>query len=109
MIGAGDGGEPLVGSPDDTAGSPTPDRWRPVRRTAYGVFFAVLVWVVIRDGVPTSRITLALIIMTGLAFWVSGQFFLTRAYTLLVFAGIWALMKGITDIVRAFQIRRLAA
>ena len=27
------------------------------------------------------------------------------AYTLLVFAGIWALMQGITDIVRAFQVR----
>jgi uncharacterized membrane protein HdeD (DUF308 family) len=49
------------------------------------------------------------ILMVGLAFWVSGQFFLTRAATLLVFAGIWALMKGTTDIVRAFQIRRLAA
>jgi uncharacterized membrane protein HdeD (DUF308 family) len=46
------------------------------------------------------------ILMTILAFWVSGQFFLTRAYTLLVFAGIWALMAGITDIVRAFQLRR---
>jgi uncharacterized membrane protein HdeD (DUF308 family) len=26
---------------------------------------------------------------------------------LLVFAGIWALMQGVTDIVRAFQIRKL--
>ena len=67
MIGAGGGNEPAVESPGETAGSPAPDRWRPVRRTAYGVFFAVLIWVVIRDGVPTSRITLALIIMTGLA------------------------------------------
>lgn len=49
------------------------------------------------------------ILMIGLAFWVSGQFFLTRAATLLVFAGIWAAMKGITDIVRAFQIRRLGS
>jgi uncharacterized membrane protein HdeD (DUF308 family) len=40
------------------------------------------------------------ILMVGLAFWVSGQFFLTRAATLLVFAGIWAMVKGITDIVR---------
>ena len=32
--------------------------------------------------------------MVGLAFWVSGQFFLTRAATLLVFADIWALVKG---------------
>jgi uncharacterized membrane protein HdeD (DUF308 family) len=49
------------------------------------------------------------IIMVGLAFWVSGQFFLTKAYTLLVFAGIWALVKGSTDIVRAFQLRALAS
>ena len=39
----------------------------------------------------------------------SGQFFLTRAVTLLVFAGIWAMLKGITDIVRAFQIRQLGS
>jgi len=49
------------------------------------------------------------ILMVILAFWVSGQFFLTRAATLLVFAGIWALTKGITDIIRAFQIRELAS
>jgi uncharacterized membrane protein HdeD (DUF308 family) len=49
------------------------------------------------------------ILMIVMAFWVSGQFFLTRAYTLLVFAGIWALMAGITAIVRAFQLRRVAS
>ncbi len=49
------------------------------------------------------------ILMMVLAFWVSGQFFLERAYTLLVFAGIWALMAGITAIVRAFQMRRLSS
>jgi uncharacterized membrane protein HdeD (DUF308 family) len=48
------------------------------------------------------------ILMIILAFWVDGEFFLSRAATLLVFAGIWALMKGITDIIRAFQIRQLA-
>jgi uncharacterized membrane protein HdeD (DUF308 family) len=47
------------------------------------------------------------ILMIVLAFWVSGQFFLERAATLLVFAGIWAAVKGVTDIVRAFQIRQL--
>ena len=46
------------------------------------------------------------ILMIVLAFWTSGQFFIDKAYTLLVFAGIWALMQGITDIVRAFQLRR---
>jgi uncharacterized membrane protein HdeD (DUF308 family) len=49
------------------------------------------------------------ILMVVLAFWVSGEFFLDRAATLLVFAGVWALMKGITDIVRAFQMRELAS
>ena len=49
------------------------------------------------------------VLMIVLAFWVSGQFFLARAATLLVFAGIWAAMKGITDIVRAFQIRSLGS
>jgi uncharacterized membrane protein HdeD (DUF308 family) len=49
------------------------------------------------------------ILMVVLAFWVSGEFFLDRAATLLVFAGVWALIKGITDIVRAFQIRALGS
>ena len=45
------------------------------------------------------------VLMTALAFWTSGQFFIHKAYVLLVFAGIWALMQGITSITRAFQIR----
>ena len=49
------------------------------------------------------------ILMVILAFWVSGEFFLQRAATLLVFAGIWAAVKGVTDIVRAFQIRELGS
>ena len=44
-----------------------------------------------------------------LAFWTEGEFYLEKAATLLVFAGIWALMHGITDIIRAFQIRRYAS
>ncbi len=47
------------------------------------------------------------ILMTALAFWTSGQFFIEKAYVLLVFAGIWSLMQGITTIVRAFGIRAL--
>jgi uncharacterized membrane protein HdeD (DUF308 family) len=42
------------------------------------------------------------ILMTILAFWTAGQFFIEKAYVLLVFAGIWALMESITDIMRAF-------
>ena len=45
------------------------------------------------------------VLMTVLAFWTAGQFFIEKAYVLLVFAGIWALMQGITTMVRAFQIR----
>jgi hypothetical protein len=47
------------------------------------------------------------ILMTALGFWTSGQFFIDKAYVLLVFAGIWALMQGMTNIVRAFAIRAL--
>ena len=47
------------------------------------------------------------ILMAVIAFWLSGQFLIEKAYTLLIFAGIWALMSGIIDIVRAFQIRKL--
>jgi uncharacterized membrane protein HdeD (DUF308 family) len=47
------------------------------------------------------------ILMTVLAFWTAGQFFIEKAYVLLVFAGIWALMEGITDIVRAFQLHQV--
>jgi uncharacterized membrane protein HdeD (DUF308 family) len=47
------------------------------------------------------------ILMVILGFWTSGQFFIDKAYVLLVFAGIWALLHGVTDIVRAFQVRKL--
>jgi uncharacterized membrane protein HdeD (DUF308 family) len=47
------------------------------------------------------------VLMTILAFWTAGQFFVEKAYVLLVFAGIWALMAGVTDIVRAFTVRQL--
>jgi hypothetical protein len=75
------------------------------------LFLCVGVWWTIRAFVfkaITSAWWLDLvagILMMTLAFWTSGQFFIEKAYTLLVFAGIWALMHGITDIVRAFQIR----
>jgi uncharacterized membrane protein HdeD (DUF308 family) len=47
------------------------------------------------------------VLMTIMAFWTSGQFFLEKAYALLVFAGVWALLHGVTDIVRAFQVRSM--
>lgn len=47
------------------------------------------------------------ILMIALGFWLGGQFLITKVYTLLVFTGIWALMKGIIDIVTAFQVKKL--
>jgi uncharacterized membrane protein HdeD (DUF308 family) len=48
------------------------------------------------------------IAMVILGFWTAGQFFIQKAYVLLVFAGIWALFQGTTDLIKAFQIRRIA-
>jgi uncharacterized membrane protein HdeD (DUF308 family) len=45
------------------------------------------------------------VLMIILAFWTSGQFLIEKEYMLLVFAGIWALMQGFTDLVKAFAIR----
>lgn len=47
------------------------------------------------------------ILMVILAFWTGGQFFIEKQYVLLVFAGIWALMEGVINIVRAFQVRSI--
>jgi uncharacterized membrane protein HdeD (DUF308 family) len=47
------------------------------------------------------------IMMIALAFILSGDLFIKRAYALVVFAGIWALLQGIADVVRAFQVRSL--
>ncbi len=46
-------------------------------------------------------------LMIILAFWTAGQFFIEKAYLLLVFAGIWSLMQGVIMIVRAFQIKNI--
>jgi uncharacterized membrane protein HdeD (DUF308 family) len=77
------------------------------------LFLLVGVWWMIRAFLvraldPTWWLGLiAGILMTILAFWVGGQFFIHKVYVLLVFAGIWSLMAGITEIVRAFQLRSL--
>lgn len=48
------------------------------------------------------------ILMLGLGFWLSGQFLLTQAAALLVFAGIWAMMRGILDITLFFTLKSAA-
>ena len=47
------------------------------------------------------------VLMVILAFWTGGQFFIEKQYLLLVFSGIWALMQGFIDLVRAFQIKKI--
>jgi len=49
------------------------------------------------------------ILALGLGFWTSRQSLVTQAFTLLVVAGLWALLHGITDIIKAFQIKRLGS
>jgi uncharacterized membrane protein HdeD (DUF308 family) len=77
------------------------------------LFLTVGIWWIVRaflERAVNSYWWLGLIsgiLMTILAFWTAGQFFIERVYLLLVFAGIWALMQGITDIVRAFAVRRV--
>jgi uncharacterized membrane protein HdeD (DUF308 family) len=46
------------------------------------------------------------ILMIGLGFWAASRLLVTQAYILLVFAGVWALLHGVTDIVKAFVIRQ---
>ncbi len=47
------------------------------------------------------------ILMLAIAFWTGSQLLVTKVYTLLVFAGIWAMLHGITDMVKAFQIKKV--
>jgi hypothetical protein len=47
------------------------------------------------------------VLMTVMAFWTSGQLLFEKAYVLLVFAGVWAMMEGVTAITRAFAMRSL--
>jgi hypothetical protein len=51
-----------------------------------------------------------LLLLSGLAaiaiaFWLSGQFLVEKAYSLLILVGVWSLVHGLGDIVRAFNAR----
>lgn len=79
-----------------------------------GFLFALvgIVWVIEAFGVRevSSLWWMSLvsgILMLLIAVWAGSQVFLTKAYTLLLFAGVWAVLRGVLDIVRAFEIRRL--
>ena len=64
MIGEGGAGEATVATIDRAPGE---DNWRRVRRAGYCLYFGILAWIVVRDGVPTERGVLALIIIVGLS------------------------------------------
>jgi len=75
------------------------------------LFLTVGVWWIVRAFVERGPLwwlgLVSGILMLVMAFWSSGQFFLEKAYVLLVFSGIWALMHGVTDILRAFAVRSI--
>jgi uncharacterized membrane protein HdeD (DUF308 family) len=77
------------------------------------IFLTVGVWWTIRaflekEGYALWWVTLISgILMIVMAFWTSGQLFIEKAYTLLVFAGVLAMAHGIGDIVRGFNIRAM--
>jgi Short repeat of unknown function (DUF308) len=72
-----------------------------------GVFWIIQAFME-RDGYDLWWVGLiAGILMLIVAFWTGGQFFIHKQYILLAFAGIWALLQGITDLMRAFSIRQL--
>jgi uncharacterized membrane protein HdeD (DUF308 family) len=47
------------------------------------------------------------IAMLIVAFWTGGQFFIETQYVLLVFTGILSLFHGVSDLIKAFEIREL--
>lgn len=47
------------------------------------------------------------ILMFIIAIWVSRQFLFEKVEFLLVFAGVWAVLHGLTDVIRAFAIRKV--
>lgn len=47
------------------------------------------------------------ILMVVIAFWTGSQLLVTKVYTLLAFAGIWAMLHGVTDMIKAFQIKKI--
>jgi len=71
-----------------------------------------VIWIIeafmTKDGNDLWWLTLAAgIMMIALAFWLGNSFFFEKAETLFIFAGVWALMRGIIDIIAAFQIRKV--
>lgn len=77
--------------------------WRRVRWGAYAVYFAVLAWIIVTDGVPTGRTDLAIIIISGLVLTSIGRSWRATAQVImdwLPFTGVLLLYdqtRGVAD------------
>lgn len=70
--------------------------------------FDIVVSIAARDEHPVWGLGLAVgILEILLAFWVSQQYFAPRAALIIIWVGIAAIFRGVTEIVLAFQIRKL--
>jgi len=73
-----------------------------------GVFWVIQAFAVREEGNELWWLGLVTgILLMVVGFWIGGQYFDEKARFLIAFAGIWALLSGITDLIRAFQIRKL--
>jgi uncharacterized membrane protein HdeD (DUF308 family) len=72
-----------------------------------GVFWAIEA-ILTRNANPLWWVgLLSAAVMIGLAFWIGSQSATTRAVTLLIFAGTWALVHAVSDVVRAIQLKKV--
>ena len=82
--------------------------------SSLGLLFVLIAvfWVIeafaTKEANPLWWLTLlSALIMLGMGIWVGSQGLLEKGITLLVFAGVWALMHAVGDVIRAFQLRKL--
>lgn len=70
--------------------------------------FDIVVSIATRDENPVWGLGLAIgILEVLLAFWVSQQFFRPRAALIILWVGMAAIFRGVSEIVLAFQVRKL--
>jgi uncharacterized membrane protein HdeD (DUF308 family) len=81
-----------------------------------GVLFGLIgvLWII--EGVASRGVNsawvlgvVAGVLMIALAVWAAGQTTAARMLTLLTVAGIWSIMHGVGDIIRAVQLKRLGS
>ena len=82
--------------------------------TSLGILFVLIgiFWIVeafaTRSANPLWWLSLVSgLIMVGMAWWVSQQNTVAKMLTLLTFAAIWAIMHGVGDFIRAWQLKKL--